>query len=59
MLFLLSPSLLDTDDLANHLAHCVTLVPDLLELTYFSEAGYSVSEWISEFPKGTVRCYPS
>ncbi|KAK7217304.1 hypothetical protein V2G26_005307 [Clonostachys chloroleuca] len=43
-----------TDDLANHLAHCVTLVPDLLELTYFSEAGYSVSEWISEFPKGTI-----
>ncbi|CAH0028164.1 unnamed protein product, partial [Clonostachys rhizophaga] len=43
-----------TDDLAKHLAHCMTLVPDLLELAYFSDAGYSVSEWISEFPKDTI-----
>uniref|UniRef100_A0A0B7JME5 H-type lectin domain-containing protein n=1 Tax=Bionectria ochroleuca TaxID=29856 RepID=A0A0B7JME5_BIOOC len=43
-----------TDDLVNHLKHCNSLVPDLLELAYFSDPSYSVSEWIREFPKDTI-----
>ncbi|CAH0055077.1 unnamed protein product [Clonostachys solani] len=43
-----------TDDLVADLKRYNTLIPDLLELTYCSDASYSVSEWIAEFPKDTI-----
>ncbi|VUC26769.1 unnamed protein product [Clonostachys rosea] len=43
-----------TEDFTAHIEHCSTLIPDLLELTYFSDAGYSVLEWIADFPKDTI-----